>query len=154
MDLEEVNRSALDAHLKQMPSEQWWDDAYDSFNRLEEIIKPSWTRETVTPEDLDEDTKNVRRVREGSLPYMIILPSGNHALRLTATNEPLECVAFGTMGVKLFIELFWETVSTAQDVGEPIVVHEVQSFVPRILLSVGDFEFELRFVQCETLIRR
>jgi hypothetical protein len=150
----EDNRSTLDVLLKEMPSEQWWEDAYHSFNKVEQLIRPSWRREPETQEDLDEDIKNVRMVREGSLPFITVLPAGNHALQLTATNEPLECIVFGTMGAKLFVELFCETVSKAQDAGEAIVVHEVQSFVPRMLLSVGDYEFEIRYMQCETLIRR
>lgn len=148
------NRPSLDVLLKEMPSEQWWEDAYRSFNKLEQLIRPSWRREPETQEDLDEDIKNVRMVREGSLPFITVLPAGNHALQLTATNEPLECIIFGTIGEKLFVELFCETVSKAQGAGEAIVVHEVQSFVPRMLLSVGEYEFEIRYMQCETLIRR
>lgn len=58
------------------------------------------------------------------------------------------------MGGKLFIELFWEAVSKAQDAGENIVVHEIQSLVPRVLLSLDGYEFEMKYVQAETLIRR
>ena len=151
---EEVDYSSLDAHLKEMPSKEWWTGVHETFDKLLQLIQPTWMREPETKEELDEYTKNSRMVREGSLPFATVLSTGNHALGFTATNEPLECIAFGTMGAKLFIELFWEAVNKAQDAGEAIVVHEVQSFVPRIVLSLGAYEFEMRYVQCETLIRK
>jgi hypothetical protein len=159
LDEDEINHSILNAHLKEMPTDEWLNKAYSSFMKFEQLIRPCWNKEPQTQEDdLDEDVKNIRAVREGSLPDICILPAGNHALGIIATSEPFECIAFGTMGAKLFIELFWEAVSKAQDAGEAIVVHEVQSFVPRVVLSVGkgefEREFEMRYVQCETLIRR
>ena len=147
--------SILDAHLKEMPSDEWLNKAHSSFTKLEQFIRPRTLTSRATPrEELDENVKKIRAVREGSLPDICILPSGNHALRFTATNEPFECIAFGTMGGKLFIELFWEAVSKAQDAGENIVVHEIQSLVPRVLLSLDGYEFEMKYVQAETLIRR
>jgi hypothetical protein len=155
----DLNRLNLDAHLKDMPTDSWWSQARQSFKALEQMIQPSWMTETLPEEhgeelEIDLHDRNMERVREGLLPWITVLPAGNHQLQLTATNEPLECIAFGTMGAKLFIDLFWEAITQAQLAGQPIVVHELQGFVPRVLLTVGSHEFELKYVQSEALVRK
>lgn len=159
VDQDKASHSTLDAHLENMPTEEWWEDAYQSFHKLEQLIQPSWMAEKaleVDEKELGPDsyTRNMKAVRAGSLPYINVMPAGNHQLQLTATNEPLECVALGTMGARLFVELFWEAVTRAQQAGDAIVIHEVQSFVPRFLLTIGSHEFELKYMQCEALVRR
>lgn len=97
----------------------------------------------------------MQRVRDGILPWMLILPSGTHQLHLTATNEPLDCVVLGTMPFRRFMDLFWEAVKPAQQEGGLVVVHEVKTYPDlRILLSVGEYEFELRYLECAALVRK
>lgn len=136
--------------LKDMPTDSWWDGASQSFKTLERLLQP--IDEKLSDEALE---RHMERVRDGILPWMTILPAGNHQLHLTATNEPLDCVVLGTMLFLRFIDLFWEAVKPAQQAGEPIVVHEFKTYpVPRILLSVGLYEFELRYLECSALVRR
>jgi hypothetical protein len=153
----------------QMPTEEWWQRAHQSFKCLKRLIEPSWLREQERHgeshckyahdecyhvehvEYPDQNTRNVRAARLASLPAVTVLPAGNHRLGLTATNEPLECVAFGTVSETRFIELFWEAIP---QFGPDIVVHEVQSTIPRILFNIFSKEFDLKYIRCEVLIRR
>jgi len=89
----------------------------------------------------------------------VLLPCGNHQLRLTAANETLECVVFGTMHYDMFLRLFWEAITAAQ--AKPswkegdIVVYEVgTSSEARIQLSVEDFQFEIQYLEASALVRR
>jgi hypothetical protein len=150
----------LDQHLEDaynMPTRQWWESAQRAFLRLQELFHPE-PAALLSPE-LDEPAAeyatSARLARAASLPSIILLPSENHALELTATNEPLQCVAIGTVGSKLFVELLWELIAQAQEAsGVKIVVHEVlQGPVLLITLSVEAHLFELKYFQCESLVR-
>lgn len=157
----ENNRSTLDALLEDMPTEEWWSEAHQSFQMLQQLIRPEWMakkfQEQYDPDQtyaFNEYAINQRLALETSLPFINVLPAGNHQLGLTATSEPLECIAFGTMGEQRFIDVFWEAVILAQQSDHTVVVHEVQSSVPRIWLTVGSHDFKLKYMQCEKLVRR
>lgn len=139
-----------------MPTSQWWESVGLAFAQVQEL---SSSKSRAALDDLDDTVDeyavSARLARAASLPSIIILPSGNHALGLTATDEPLQCVAFGTVGRKRFVELLWESIVEAQDSGiAKIVVHEVlQGEIPQITFRVEDHIFELRYLQCEPLVR-
>lgn len=157
----EGNPSTLDAHLSEMPTEEWWHEAHQSFQMLQQLVRPEWMAKRFQeqydpnqPHSSNENTINQRLAQETYLPFINALPSGNYRLGLSATNEPLECIAFGTMGAQRFLEVFWEAVVLAQQLEDTVVVHEVQSAEPRIWLTVGLHDFLLTYVQCEKLVRR
>ena len=152
--------SKLDNHLEEtynMPSCQWWESVGRAFVQLQGLSRPR--SGGVVDDDLDrpadEYAVSARLTRAASLPTVILLPSGNHALRLTATNEALQCVAFGTVGRNMFVELLWEAIAQAQNNGTAkVVVHEIlRGEIPQITLRVEAHAFELRYLQCESLVR-
>jgi hypothetical protein len=158
---DQTNSGELERHLEEafhMPTPQWWESVHQSFSRLQELFRPK--SDALLHEELDEDadeyTISARLARAASLPSIILLPSGNHALGLAATNEPLQCTAFGTVGPKVYIELFWEAIAEAQESGHVnIMVHEIlQESEPRILLRLETHIFELNYIQCEALVRK
>ena len=152
--------SKLDKYLEEaynMPPSQWWDSVREAFMQLQYLSR---SRSGVAvdhdiDQPADEYAVSARLARAASLPAIVLLPSGNHALGLTATNEALQCVAFGTTGRKIFVELLWEAIAQAQNNGTAkVVVHEVlQGQIPQITLRVESHLFELRYFQCELLVR-
>jgi hypothetical protein len=155
------NSSKLDNHLEHaynMPTSQWWDSVGQAFARLQDLCRPrpNAALDCDLDQPADDYAVNARLARVTSLPAIILLPSGNHALRLTSTNEALQCVAFGTVGRKTFVELLWEAIAQAQNIGSPkVVVHEVlQGEIPQITFRVEAHIFELRYLQCESLVRK
>jgi hypothetical protein len=157
----QFNGRELDQHLEEafdMPTSHWWESVEQTFVQLQELVN---TRASAlfTDDELDEPAgehaASARVARAASLPSIILLPAGKHALGLTATSEPLQCVAFGTVGPKLYVELLWETVAQVQEPGVvKIMVHSVlQGPVPQIILRVEAHIFELSYLQCESLVR-
>ena len=139
-----------------MPTSQWWESAGWAFAQLQELSRPrsGAALDQELDEPSDEYAASARLARAASLPAVIVLPSRNYALGLTATNEPLQCVAFGTVGRKRYIELFWESIARAQEAGVPkIAVYEVLQLDPKIALRIESHVFELRYHQCEALVR-
>lgn len=153
------NSTKLDQHLKEtfnMPTSQWWESVTQAFVQLQELSRPrSPVLDHELDEPVDDDAASARLARAASLPAIILFPAGNHALGLTATNESLQCVAFGTVGRKRYVELLWESIVQAQEAGAAkIVVHEIlQGEIPQITLRVDAHIFELRYFQCEPLVR-
>ena len=154
------NFARLDQQLERnfnMPTSQWWESVGKAFAQLQELSRPrsGAALEQGLDEPADEYAAGARLARAASLPSIILLPSGNHALGLTATDEPLQCVAFGTVGRKRYIELFWESIARTQEAGAPkIAVYEVlQGVDPKITLQIESHTFELRYHQCEALVR-
>jgi hypothetical protein len=135
-----------------MPDEKWWANVETTFGHLQGILerRPSETAE----DDSDPETTSIRAARAGALPIVSVLPSGSHALRLTATNEDLPCVALGTISTQLYIEIFWETVARVQDEGGNIEVYRVEERLGCFWFRFESHDFHLLYVQCEDLVRR
>lgn len=150
----------LDWHLEEtynMPTSQWWESVNRTFVLLQALVstsKPSAVHEN-QDDPVDEYAARARSARAASLPIIRLFSSGTHALGLTATNEGLPCVAFGTVGRARFVELLWESIADAQDDGvTKITVHEIlQGEIPRVTLRFNTHVFEMRYLQCEPLIR-
>lgn len=151
----------LDRHLEKtygMPMPEWWEGATRAYVQLAKIINPSAGAgpDPELDEPVDQYAANARLARAASLPEIVVLATGNHALNLTSVDEALQCVAFGTVGPKLYVELFWESIVEAQEAGAvKLSVFEVlQGPVPQITLSVEQYTFEFKYLQCEALVRR
>lgn len=154
------NSTKLDRHLEEtynMPTPQWWESVAHAFAQLQELACPTSSVDLghELAEPVDEYSASARLARATSLPSITLLPAGNHALKLAATNEVLQCLAFGTVGRKRYVELLWESIAQAQQAGAAkVVVHEVlQGVIPQITLRIGVHMFELRYLQCEPLVR-
>jgi hypothetical protein len=137
------------------PSEEWRTTVQDTFTELCKILGhreavPILGREE-TPEVI-----SARTARDHALPSITVLPTGTHALRLTATNEPLDCICFGTMSPKTYVAVFWELVVEVQRSGNyTLIIHEVDAGpVPRFLLSFESLLFEVRYYHCNALVRK
>jgi len=135
--------SDLASNLKQVPTSSWWATANHAFHHIQHLI--STPRSPPFPSRSSADDE-IRRLRENSLPKILLFPSGTHALGITATNESLRCIAFGTMRMERFVDCFWEAVE-----GEDVVVHEILD--GRIILTVEGHELSIAYVQAERLLR-
>ncbi len=132
----------LDSLLTHMPTMQWWQEADESFKRLQKLIQTN-----------HKDQKQAHNMPDRR-PWITVFSVGNSLLGLTAINEPLDCVAFGTVDELRFQELFCDAIYTAQEAGEPIVVHELHPGVTsRALIAIGSHEFLLHYTKCPELIR-
>jgi hypothetical protein len=104
----------LDRLMKQleeiynMPHEKWWESVETAFQCLRMVLERG--QDEITHEEDDPENISAQAARADALPLISLLPSGSHALRLTATNEDLQCVAFGTISAERFVEIFWEAV--------------------------------------------
>lgn len=113
-----------------MPTDKWWREADQLFRQLKEILQPRFDenfKEIPDQRDCKEPLEGDQLEQSGKslLPLIAVLPSSNYVPGLTATNEPLECVAFGTVAPKIFLNFFWESVAVARR-NSAIVVHEVK----------------------------
>jgi hypothetical protein len=180
-----------------MPDPSWWTGATSSFQTLERLIQPRWMTDVQNAAPASGrvlEEREMGMIREGTLPWVVVLPEGKFELGLTATDERLEVLVLGTMHFSRFVELFWEGVGRErerqtqvsdrvvekgeEEVGEramdgvergvgmlpgagerscepKVEVHEVRTYADhRIRMSVGEHEFEIRFLECSALVRR
>lgn len=104
----------LDRLMKQleekynMPHEKWWDGVDAAFQCLQMALERG--QDDIVHEEDDPENISAQAARADALPLVSLLPSGSHAVRLTAINEDLQCVAFGTISAERFVEIFWEAV--------------------------------------------
>ncbi|TAQ84229.1 hypothetical protein B7494_g7446 [Chlorociboria aeruginascens] len=118
-----------------MPTHRWWTEVNQSFETIRDILCPD-------------------NAGNPNLPCIVIVSTGTHALGLTATNEVLECVAFGSLTTNRFLEVFWESIARAQQNGEALVIHEIDELpILRFLFRLGSHTFELRYMQSRDLVR-
>jgi hypothetical protein len=150
----------LDQNLQEvynMPTSQWWESVQLTFLRLENLLHPKSVAllGNQFDEPAEEYAISARLARAASLPSIILLPAGNHVLGLTATNETLQCMAFGTVGPKLYVNIVLESIAQAEEAGTvKIFVYEIlQGPIPRITLRVEAHIFEVKYIQCESLVR-
>jgi hypothetical protein len=91
-----------------MPHEKWWNGVETAFQCLRMALERG--QDDIAHEEDDPESISPQAARADALPLISLLPSGSHALRLTATDEDLQCVAFGTISAERFVEIFWEAV--------------------------------------------
>ena len=91
-----------------MPHEKWRDGVETAFQCLRMVLERG--QDDITHEEDDPESISAQAARADALPLVSLLPSGSHALRLTASNEDLQCVAFCTISAERFVEIFWEAV--------------------------------------------
>jgi len=135
-----------------MPDDEWWANVETTFGHLQSVLerRPSGKSE----EENDLESISAHAARAGALPVVTLIPSGSHALQLTATDEDLACVAFGTISTQLYVEIFWELVAKVQDEGGNFVVYKVEERLGCFWFGFEGHDFQLLYVQCEDLVRR
>ena len=135
-----------------MPSETWWMTAHNTFTQLCRILGHKEAVATLDPED-PPGAISARTARDHALPSVTVLATGNYGLRVSATNEPLECAAFGTMSPHTYKEVFWESVVQVQRSGtSTLVIHEVDGG-SRFLLTLDSLVFEVKYYHCNAFVR-
>jgi hypothetical protein len=132
-----------------MPREEWWTSVDNAFQHLRTLLECH--PDEVCDEENDPENISAQAARADALPLVSVLPSGSHAIRLTATNEDLQCVAFGTISDDLYIDVFWEAVSRVQDKGGKFVVYKIESGA--FWFNFEGHNFQLLYVRCEDLVR-
>jgi hypothetical protein len=151
---EQQDADRLMKHLEEkydMPNEEWWTSVNTAFQRLRTLLE---IRPNEAPEAEEEDPQSIsaQAARADALPLVSLLPSGSHAMQLTATNEDLQCVAFGTISTETYIDIFWETVIKVQDDGGKFVVYQVET--SSFWFNFEGHNFHLHYVRCENLVRK
>jgi hypothetical protein len=142
----------------QMPSAEWWAGANKAFKQLQMSLEISHSEEGFhSDEDDEEETEpegiNPMLARAAALPIVKLFRIGTHLLQVTPTNEPLVCVAFGTIDSTVYNDIFWEAVAKVNDELElDMVVYDVYKGL--FSLSLGGYEFKILYRQCNELLRR
>jgi hypothetical protein len=100
-----------------MPTGQWWREADHLFDELQGILQLSFDEyiDEIPDQEEPNDPFDTERIEHSPQPLIAVLRSGNHVPRITATNEPLECVAHGTANPNEFLAFFWKSVQTARN---------------------------------------
>jgi hypothetical protein len=133
-----------------MPDEKWWISVNSTFQLLQTLLE---IRPNEPPEEV-EDPQNIsaQAARTDALPLVSLMASGSHVMQLTSTNEDLQCVAFGTISVERYIDIFWEKVVKVQDGGGKFVVYQVET--SSFWFNFEGINFHLHYVSCENLVRK
>ena len=152
------NRQEFLKHLQKnynKPTDDWWSTVENTFKRLGRILGQ---KEAIPILDREEtpEADSARKARDYALPSVTVLPAGTHALRLAATNEPLECAVFGTMAPNTYKEVFWESTVQVQRAGDsPLVIHEADGGpIPRFLLTFESLLFDIKYYYSNALVRK
>ncbi|KAE9379172.1 hypothetical protein N431DRAFT_153233 [Stipitochalara longipes BDJ] len=132
-----------------MPNEEWWISVDTAFQHLHTLLECHPNE--APDEENDPQSISAQAARADALPLVSLLPSGSHALRFTATNEYLQCVAFGTISSDLYVDIFWEAVSRVQDEGGKFVVYKIESGA--FWFNFEGHNFQLLYIRCENLVR-
>ena len=154
------------ASFNDEPSSDWWAHASQSFMQLQNLLNPH-------PCSLEAEERYVQQVRSGVLPWAVVLRSGTFQLNITAKEEPLEVVVLGTGAFGRWSEVLWEEVNAKNSMRDPNVregsgglsvngeevmevrIHEVNHHPEsKVSLSVGDFEFAVRYLEAGDLVMR
>lgn len=141
-----------------VPTEEWWRDANLSFQTLKKLLSLNAAESKNVLDSQDKGyIPSARLARMGALPKLVCFATGNHALGLTARNETLECVVFGTISANLFIDVFWESIQKAQ-AESPCDSITVSSVLPGrhpvFTVRINDFPFDVNYGYCEQYVRR
>jgi hypothetical protein len=134
----------------QMPSREWWKGANNAFKQLQISLEISHVEEDSSDEDSLTEPEGISPMaaRAAALPVLKLFRIGTHLLETTPVNDPLLCVAFGTIDPVVYDDIFWEAVGAA---GFDIVVYNVYNGL--FELSVGGYEFKMLYRQCSDLLR-
>lgn len=148
---EQRDSDKLMRHLQEhhnMPLEAWWTSVDTAFQHLQSLLN-ILPKEASDEED-DPESISAQAARADALPLVSLLPSGSHAMRLTATNEDLQCVAFGTVSDELYVDIFWEAVNIYRDEDGSFVVNKIES---GFWFNFDGHNFHLLYVRCENVVR-
>lgn len=138
----------------QMPPREWWVGADQAFKQLQGILEIVFHDDEASSSDSGEDATakpegiDPVAARAAALPVLKLFRIGTHLLRVTPTNEPLVCVAFGTIDLSVYSNIFWEAVTESQ---LEIVVYDVYKGLCE--LSFGGYHFKILYRQCNELLR-
>lgn len=121
-----------------MPDEEWWRQADIAYTRCHQILTNN-----INPR---HDTR-----RPGE-PIVSVLPNGNFACHLSARGDELEVVAVGSIRKSLYVDVVWQNILELQDNGTPIKVFQMSE--KRISFEVQSFLFNVRYIECEELVRK
>jgi hypothetical protein len=141
-------------HLEEkynMPNVKWWEEVHNTFQSLRNVLERG--QDHISNEEDDPESISAQAARADALPLVTLLPSGSHALHLTATNEDLQCVAFGTISAERYVDIFWEAVARIQNEGGKYVVYRIDSDRNIFWFNYGGYNFQLLYLHCEQLVR-
>ncbi|KAG0646774.1 Leukocyte receptor cluster member 9 [Hyphodiscus hymeniophilus] len=100
----------------------------------------------------EEVANHLEKVRQGSLPWVVVLKAGTFQLQITAVREPLECLVLGTVAYKRWVEVLWEAVRVWKD---EVKIHYIKVlFGHEVLISGWGCEFLVQYFEAEELVRR
>jgi hypothetical protein len=151
---EQQDLDRLMKHLEEtynMPNEEWWISVDAAFQHLRTLLEKR-PNEAFEEDDDEPQSISAQAARADALPLVSLLPSGSHAMQLTATNEDLQCVAFGTISVERYVDIFWEAAIKVQDDGGKFMVYQVET--SSFWFNFEGHNFHLHYVCCENLVRK
>ncbi|KAM3068732.1 hypothetical protein ACMFMG_010909 [Clarireedia jacksonii] len=155
-----VLQQHLEDHFQVAPPE-YWNEVQTAFQTLRKLLAAQSSNDVHSDSKIpnsqdDDEIPSAHLAHIGALPKLVVFPTGTHALKLTAKNEPLECVVFGTISSKLFVDVFWESILSAQAT-IPEVSISVRSARatnhPKFTLRIQSCLFEVTYSSCEKLLR-
>jgi len=80
-----------------IPDSKWWSDADLAFEHAKRLLSKDAFAEEPLDDNADEVDKAFREQRARSRPAISMIPISTYAMRITARDEELRCVAIGTM---------------------------------------------------------
>ena len=162
-DSEEASSMSISLSSWEDPSPQWWESTRHALAELQELTRlkptaghdPDQDQNEKPDEPIDEYAASARQAQAASLPAITLLPAGDYARSVSCVGDAIQCLVFGTVGRKLFVELLCEMIALEQEAQNgKIAVYEIlRGEIPKITLSTENHTFELRYLQCEELAR-
>jgi hypothetical protein len=154
LPLEQQDSDQLIKYLEEkynMPNVKWWEEVHNTFQSLRNILERG--QDYISNEEDDPESISAQAARADALPLVTLLPSGSHALHLTATNEDLQCVAFGTISAERYVDIFWEAVARIEDEGGNFMVYRIDSDRNIFWFNYEGYNCQLLYLHCEQLVR-
>jgi hypothetical protein len=143
-----IDEKELEHYLLQnydMPTAEWWEGADQDNEGLRELIERRPDKVTS-----DQEYSNSHPARSKALPIVVLLKSGSYLAKVTATNVPLTCTAFGSISTGSYIDIFWDIIGEQSHISVLSISEASATFKVR----VGRYCFEIRYFQCNELVRR
>lgn len=140
-----TDQNRIDSHLRKhynMPSEAWWDRVQSTFSDLQSLLEVHKHQNvTLEGQDAMPEPGTPQALRKERIPTVKLVRSTTFAAEVTADNELLTCLAFGTISPGLYVEIVWDLLGEAQKEGLDMAMFRV--------LEGGTPEFEFRYQGCD-----
>lgn len=138
----------LELHLQHnfnMPTADWWAGADVEFESLRALIEQRPDKEVES-----EGDTSTHAARVAVTPIVVLLKSGSYLAKVTATNVPLTCTAFGSISAGSYIDILWDILGEHPS----IFVISVSEALATFRFQISQYIFEIRYFQCTELVRR